>query len=45
LKSALKDFPDYDLIVTGHSLGAGTAELIALSILMGKVEFIDPGRF
>ena len=43
LSAALKDHPDFDLIITGHSLGAGTAELITLSILFNKVDYIDPG--
>jgi hypothetical protein len=33
LKLALENNPGFDLILTGHSLGAGTAELITLSIL------------
>ena len=34
--------PDFDLVITGHSLGAGTAELITLNILSGNVDYIDP---
>ena len=28
LKESLEKYPDFDLVVTGHSLGAGTAELV-----------------
>jgi len=41
LKEALEKNPDFNLIVTGHSLGAGTAELITLSILTGKVDWVS----
>jgi putative lipase involved disintegration of autophagic bodies len=44
LKAALQDNPDFRLIVTGHSLGAGTAELITLTILSGNVDFVDPAK-
>ena len=35
LKKRLERNPEYELIVTGHSLGAGTAELITM-ILLGE---------
>ena len=44
LKEALEKNPDFNLVVTGHSLGAGTAELITLNILTGKVDWIDPAK-
>jgi hypothetical protein len=36
LKEALESNPGYRLMITGHSLGAGTAELVAMEFLMGK---------
>ena len=33
IKSHLSQHPDHGLVVTGHSLGAGTAELITLELL------------
>ena len=33
LQSAFEAYPDYKLVVTGHSLGAGTAVLITMGIL------------
>jgi hypothetical protein len=30
LKEALEKYPDFNLVVTGHSLGAGTAELVSM---------------
>ena len=36
LAKALNDNPGYAFVVTGHSLGAGTAEIIAMSYLMEK---------
>ena len=33
LKKAFEDHPDYRLVLTGHSLGAGTAILISLGFL------------
>ena len=43
LQKAFEDHPDYRLVITGHSLGAGTAVLIAMSILTGKT-IIDPNK-
>jgi sn1-specific diacylglycerol lipase len=35
--------PDYRLVVTGHSLGAGTAILISMAILSGNFkQIVDP---
>ncbi len=39
LEEALSKEPDYKLVITGHSLGAGTAELITMMILLNKTEF------
>ena len=36
LKETFETYPDYRLVVTGHSLGAGTAILIAMKILSGE---------
>jgi hypothetical protein len=36
LKKALELNPGYRLMITGHSLGAGTAVLVAMEFLMGK---------
>ena len=33
IKNTLENNPGYNLKVTGHSLGAGTAELVAMSLL------------
>ena len=33
IKNTLENNPGYDLMVTGHSLGAGTAELVTMSLL------------
>ena len=33
LKKAFEEHPDYRLVITGHSLGAGTAILISLGFL------------
>lgn len=45
LKSALKMYPMYSLALTGHSLGAGTAILITMEMLAGKVpNIVDPKR-
>lgn len=32
----LRNKPDYKLVVTGHSLGAGTAVLVTLELLLGE---------
>ena len=40
----LEEHPTYKLVVTGHSLGAGTAVLITLEILLGKDPFVSPHR-
>ena len=36
VREALRANPGYGLLVTGHSLGAGTSELVTLELLMGK---------
>jgi len=42
LISSFLTYPDYQLIVTGHSLGAGTAELITLDLMLGRHCNITP---
>ena len=42
MTEAMYKHPDFNLIITGHSLGAGTAELITLNILSRNVDYIDP---
>ena len=42
LKSAFEAYPDYRLIITGHSLGAGVAVLLHLGIRAGKFQDIIP---
>ena len=37
LVAALASHPDYGLVITGHSLGAGTAILLALDLLAGPI--------
>ena len=37
IKDALRANPDYKLLITGHSLGAGTSELVALELMMGEL--------
>ena len=32
IEKAFEMYPDYDLILTGHSLGAGVASLLALKL-------------
>jgi hypothetical protein len=36
LEAALIEFPDYFLFTTGHSLGAGTAEVITMHLISHK---------
>jgi predicted lipase len=36
LTALLEKYPGYKLVVTGHSLGAGTAILITLEVLLGQ---------
>lgn len=40
----LDKYPEYKLVVTGHSLGAGTAVLATLEILLGSDPFVAPSR-
>ena len=40
----LEEHPTYKLVVTGHSLGAGTAVLATLEILLGSDKFVSPQR-
>ena len=42
LKRAFKTYPDYRLIITGHSLGAGVSVLLHLGIQAGKFQDIIP---
>ena len=42
LQQAFETYPDYKLVVTGHSLGAGCSILISLGILAGEFEEIVP---
>ena len=42
LKKCLEENPGYRVVVTGHSLGAGTAELITLELLHGHSSNIIP---
>ena len=39
---SLTDHSDYNLMITGHSLGAGTAELITLDLLLGQYSHVLP---
>ena len=41
LKTTLDKFPEYELVVTGHSLGAGSGILVTLAILNGET-VIEP---
>ena len=43
IKDALRTNPDYKLLITGHSLGAGTAELLTLELLMGSEHSLPEG--
>lgn len=36
LKKALEENPQYSLVITGHSLGGGAAQLIALEVIYGN---------
>jgi hypothetical protein len=44
LKNALQENPTYHLIITGHSLGAGTAILATMCILSGESETVDSSK-
>jgi hypothetical protein len=44
LAKALQDRPDYRLVITGHSLGAGTAVLITMDIITGHLSEIVPKK-
>ena len=35
---ALSDHPDYGVLVTGYSLGAGIAPLLTMSLMSGEVD-------
>ena len=43
LKRAFEDYPEYQLVITGHSLGGGTAVLAAMTFLSGKTS-LDPNK-
>ena len=38
LKSALENYPDYKLFITGHSLGGGVGTLLAMAIRAGLIK-------
>jgi len=38
--SSLAQNPGYNLVITGHSLGAGTAELITLDLMLGDHSYL-----
>eukprot|EP00090_Calanus_glacialis_P013019 TRINITY_DN21635_c0_g1_i1.p1 TRINITY_DN21635_c0_g1~~TRINITY_DN21635_c0_g1_i1.p1 ORF type:complete len:358 (-),score=89.33 TRINITY_DN21635_c0_g1_i1:91-1164(-) len=40
--NSLAEHPGYQLVVTGHSLGAGTAELITLDLMLGRYSNLLP---
>jgi len=42
IKTALNDNEGYQLVVCGHSLGAGTAELITMELLLGPTSAVIP---
>ena len=42
LVNVLGDHPGYGLVMTGHSLGAGVAELVTMEILQGEQDFLNP---
>jgi len=44
LVTSLTDHPEYELVVTGHSLGAGTAELITLDLMLGQSSHVLPSN-
>jgi hypothetical protein len=44
LEEAFNREPSYKLVITGHSLGAGAAELITMMILLDKREFSSLAR-
>ena len=43
VKEALKANPGYKLLVTGHSLGAGTSELVTLELMLGSEHSLPRG--
>ena len=43
IKDALKANPGYKLLITGHSLGAGTSELVTLELMMGSEHSLPKG--
>ena len=43
MRKALGESPDYRLFLTGHSLGAGTALLATMEIMLNKTKYLPEG--
>ena len=41
LTNLIKEHPKYKLIITGHSLGAGSAELVTMDIVVRNISLFD----
>jgi hypothetical protein len=44
LKKALQNNPTYQLVVTGHSLGAGTAVLASMCMMSGEKHIVEASK-
>ena len=44
LTDLLNQYPEYSLVVTGHSLGAGTAILISMEVMLGQNQLVAADR-